>query len=114
MKMKKIEAIIRSDRLKDVTEALQNIGVGGLTVSEVRGFGVQTARPESFLFVHKTKLEIYAADEQASPIISKILMHCSTGKMGDGKIVVLPMEDCVRISTGERKDKAILKEGKGK
>jgi len=106
--MKKIECIIRSERLKDVTAALKNIGIGGMMVSDVRGFGVQTARPESFLFVHKTKIEIYALDTQVKKIISTILMHCSTGKIGDGKVAVMPLDDCVRVRTGERKNKAIL------
>ncbi len=109
--MKKIECIIRSERLKDVTDVLRKIGIGGMTVSEVRGFGVQSERTDNFLFVHKTKIEIYATDSQAKEIISAILMHCSAGKMGDGKIVVLPIDDCIRISTGERKNKAILKRG---
>lgn len=106
--MKKIECIIRAEKLKDVTDALKEIGVGGMTISEVRGFGVERERPDSFLFVHKSKIEIYATDTQVKEIISKILMHCSTGKMGDGKIVVLPLDDCVRVRTGERKNKAIL------
>lgn len=107
--MKKIECVIRSDKLKDVTSALKKIGVGGMTVYEVRGFGNQSERPDSFLFVHKTKLEIYAIDSQVTDIISAVLMYCSTGKQGDGKIIVLPMDDCVRISSGERKNKALLK-----
>lgn len=106
--MKKIECIIRAERLKDVTDALKNIGIGGMTVSEVRGFGNQSTRPESFLFVHKTKIEIYALDSQVKGIISAILMHCQTGKMGDGKIAVIPMDDCVRVHTGERKNKALF------
>ena len=79
-----------------------------MTVSEVRGFGIQRERPESFLFVHKTKIEIYATDTQVKEIISKVLMYCSTGKMGDGKIAVLPLDDCIRVRTGQRKNKAIL------
>ncbi|PIP20633.1 MAG: transcriptional regulator [Candidatus Omnitrophica bacterium CG23_combo_of_CG06-09_8_20_14_all_40_11] len=106
--MKKIECIIHSEKLKDVTDALKGVGIGGMTVSEVRGFGVQTTRPDSFLFVHKVKLEIYAKDKQVKEIISTILMQCSTGKMGDGKIAVIPLDDCVRVRTGERKNKAIL------
>ena len=106
--MKKIECIIRSEELKDVTDALRQSGIGGMTVSEVRGFGTQSTRPDNFLFVHKQKIEIYATDKQVKEIISKILMHCSTGKMGDGKIAVLPLEDCVRVRTGERNNKAIL------
>lgn len=109
--MKKIECIIRSEKLKDVTDTLRKVEIGGMTVSEVRGFGTQNDRPDNFLFVHKTKIEIYATDAQAKGIISKILMYCSTGKMGDGKIAILPMDDCIRISTGERKEKAIT--GKG-
>ena len=109
--MKKIECIIRSEKLKDVTDALKKVGIGGMTVSEVRGFGIQTSRPDSFLFVHKTKIEIYATDSQIKKIIPTILMHCCTGKLGDGKIAVLSLDDCVRISTGERKNKAILGEG---
>ncbi len=109
--MKKIECIIRSEKLKDVTDALRKIGIGGMTVSEVRGFGVQSERTDSFLFVHKTKIEIYASDSQIKEIISKLLTYCSSGKMGDGKIAVMPLDDCIRISTGERKNKAILKSG---
>ncbi len=106
--MKKIECIIRSEKLKDVTDALKKIAVGGMTVSEVRGFGAQKERPDNFLFVHKTKLEIYATDAQVKKIICTVLMHCSAGKLGDGKIAVLPLDDCVRVRTGERKNKAIL------
>ena len=105
--MKKIECLIRPDRLKDLTDALKKVPIGGLTVSDVRGFGVQRTRPDSFLFVHKVKLEIYCKEAHVNPIISTILMYCSTGKMGDGKIAVLPMDDCVRVRTGERKNKAI-------
>lgn len=109
--MKKIEAIIRSEKLKDVTDALKKISVGGMTVSEVRGFGAQSSRPDNFLFVHKTKIEIYAIDSKVKEVVSKILMHCQSGKMGDGKIVVIPLDDCVRVRTGERKNKAILSKG---
>lgn len=106
--MKKIECVIRSERLKEVTNALKQAGIGGMTVSDVRGFGAQSTRPDNFLFVHKTKIEIFALDAQVKEIICTILMHCSTGKMGDGKIAVIPLDDCVRVRTGERKNKAIL------
>lgn len=106
--MKKIECIIRSEKLKDVTAALKKVGIGGMTVSEVRGFGTQQERQDSFLFVHKTKIEIFAVGSQVKAILSTILMHCSTGKVGDGKIAVMPMDDCVRVRTGERKNKAIF------
>lgn len=106
--MKKIECIIRSERLKDTIGALKKVGIGGITVSEVRGFGAQNERPDNFLFVHKTKLEIYALDSQVKEIISAMLMYCQSPKMGDGKIAVLPLDDCIRVRTGERKNKAIL------
>ena len=82
-----------------------------MTVSEVRGFGVQSERTDSFLFVHKNKIEIYATDSQVNKIISTILMYCSAGKIGDGKIAVMPLDDCIRVRTGERKNKAIEGEG---
>ncbi|MEW6075300.1 MAG: P-II family nitrogen regulator [Candidatus Omnitrophota bacterium] len=103
-----MECIIRSERLKDLTSALRKIGIPGMTVSEIRGFGVQSERPDTFLFVHKTKIEIYAVDTQVKDIICTILTQCATGKVGDGKIAVLPLNECVRVSTGERKNKAIL------
>lgn len=105
---KKIECIIRSEKLRDVVDALKEVGIGGMTVSEVRGFGIERTRPDSFLFVHKTKIEIYSTASQVNKIISTILMQCSTGKMGDGKIAVIPLDDCVRVRTGERKNKAIF------
>jgi len=106
--VKKIECIVRSEKLKDITDALKKVGIGGMTVSEVRGFGAQNQRPDNFLFVHKTKIEIYAKDAQVKEIISTILMQCQASKMGDGKIAVIPIDDCVRVRTGERKNKAIL------
>ena len=106
--MKKIECIIRSEKLKDLTEALLGAGIGGMTVSEVRGFGIQRARPESFLFVHKTKIEIYALDSQVNEIISVVLKECFSGKAGDGKVAVMPLDNCIRIRTREKMDKAII------
>ena len=106
--MKKIECIIRSEKLKDLTEALLGVGVGGMTVSEVRGFGVQSIRPESFLFVHKTKIEIYVLDAQVNEILAVILKECFSGKAGDGKIAVVPLDNCIRIRTKEKMDKAIV------
>lgn len=106
--MKKIECIVRPEKAKPLTDALRKAGIGGVTVFDVRGFGVQNVRPDSFLFVHKTKFEMYVTDEQVKEIVSCILFYCSSGKAGDGKIAVLPMDDCVRVRTGERKNKAIL------
>ena len=106
--MKKIECIIRSEKLKDLTESLLGVGIGGMTVSEVRGFGIQSTRPESFLFVHKTKVELYALDVQVNEIIAVILKECFSGKAGDGKIAVVPLDNCIRIRTKEKMDKAIV------
>lgn len=106
--MKKIECIIRSEKLKDITGALLKIGIGGMTVSDIRGFGGQNQRTYNFLFVHKVKIEIYVVDSQVNDVVSVVLTYCSTHKAGDGKIAVLPLEDCIRISTGERKNKAII------
>lgn len=106
--MKKIECIIRSEKLKDLTEALLGVGIGGMTVSEVRGFGMQSTRPESFLFVHKTKIEIFALDDQVNEILAVILKECFSGKAGDGKVAVMPMDNCIRIRTKEKMDKAII------
>jgi len=106
--MKKIECIIRSGKLKDLTDALLEVGIGGMTVSDVRGFGIQRMRPETFLFVQKTKVEIYALESQVNEIVSVILKECPSGKAGDGKIVIMPLENCIRIRTKEKMDKAIV------
>jgi nitrogen regulatory protein P-II 1 len=112
--LKKIECIIRPEKLKDLTDALLHIGIGGMTVSDIRGFGSQSQRPYNLLFVHKTKIEIYVTDSQVRDVISVVLTYCSTGKVGDGKIAVLPLDDCIRISTGERKNRAIITKKEGK
>lgn len=106
--MKKIDCIIRSEKLKDLTDALLGVGIGGMTVSEVRGFGIQRMRPETFLFVHKTKVEVYALDSQVNEILAVILKECRSGGAGDGKIAVMPMDNCIRIRTKEKMDKAIV------
>jgi len=106
--MKKIECIIRSEKLKDLTEALLEVGIWGMTVSEVRGFGSQRMRPDSFLFVHKTKIEVYALDSQVNEILAAILKECFSGKAGDGKVAVMPLDNCIRIRTKEKMDKAII------
>lgn len=106
--MKKIESILRVEKLKDVTDALREAGIGGMTVSEVRGFGVQTTRPESFLFVPKVKIEIYVIDSQVKEIVAAIVKQCASGKMGDGKVAILPVDDCIRVRTGERGKKALF------
>ncbi len=81
--MKKIECIIRSEKLKDVTDALKQVGAGGMTVSEVRGFGAQSTRPDNFLFVHKTKIEIYALDSQVKERLELELLTLQNFYKGD-------------------------------
>jgi len=106
--MKKIECIIRSEKLKEVEKALRLVGIGGMTISEVKGFGKETTRPEAYLILPKTKVEIYAIDGQVEELISIIVKICRTGELGDGKIAVLPLDDCVRVRTAERGEAAIF------
>ncbi|MDD5069529.1 MAG: P-II family nitrogen regulator [Candidatus Omnitrophica bacterium] len=106
--MKKLEAVIRSEKLKELAEKLRLAGIGGMMVSEIKGFGVQTTRPEEYLFLPKTKIEIYVTDAQVEEIIAVIVECCRTEKMGSGKVAVIPMEECVRIRTGDRGETAIF------
>lgn len=106
--MKKIECIIRPDKLKPLTDKLLLAGIGGLTVTETKGFGREATRPENFLFLPKTKIEIYVTDEQAAEVVDAISFCCRDDKFGSGKIAILPMEDCIRVRTGERGSSAIL------
>jgi nitrogen regulatory protein P-II 1 len=112
--MKKIEAVIKPFKLDDVREALSAIGVAGLTVSEVKGFGRQKGHTELYRgaeyivdFLPKMKLEVVLADELADHAIEAILTSARTGKIGDGKIFVTTVEQVVRIRTGERDEEAI-------
>mgnify|MGYP001425667803 FL=1 len=112
--MKKIEAIIKPFKLDDVKEALGAIGVEGLTVTEVKGFGRQKGHTELYRgaeyvvdFLPKVKLEVVIQDDQAQPVIDAIVGAANTGKIGDGKIFVLPLEEAVRIRTGERGGAAV-------
>ena len=112
--MKKIEAIIKPFKLDDVKEALGAIGVEGLTVTEVKGFGRQKGHTELYRgaeyvvdFLPKIKLEVVIEDDQAQPVIDAIIGAANTGKIGDGKIFVLPLEEAVRIRTGERGGAAV-------
>ncbi|HZO91697.1 MAG TPA: P-II family nitrogen regulator [Chthonomonadaceae bacterium] len=109
--MKKIEAIIRPMKLDEVKIALGEIGVTGLSVSDVRGSGRQRGHRESFRGADyvidlpmKVKIEIVARDEDVDEIVSTIEVHARTGEPGDGKIFVLPMDEAVRIRTEERGD----------
>ena len=112
--MKKIEAIIKPFKLDEAKEALNAIGVTGLTVSEVKGFGRQKGHTELYRgaeynvdFLPKIKLEIVVPDEMAEKVGVQLLEACQTGRIGDGKVFVLPVEDAIRIRTGERGDSAV-------
>jgi len=107
--MKKVEAIIKPFKLDEVKEALSSIGVQGLTVSEVKGFGRQKGHTELYRgaeyvvdFLPKVKLEIIVSDELTTQVVETIERAARTGRIGDGKIFVMPMEEVVRIRTGER------------
>ncbi len=112
--MKKIEAIIKPFKLDDVKEALQEIGLQGITVVEARGFGRQKGHTELYRgaeyvvdFLPKVKLEVIVPDDKVETTIEAIVGAAQTGRIGDGKIFVLPVEDVIRIRTGERGEAAI-------
>ena len=112
--MKKIEAIIKPFKLDDVIEALSEVGAEGVSVTEIRGFGRQKGRSEIYKgaeyvvdFLPKIKLEIVVSDGICDQAIEAIRNAAQTGKIGDGKIFVLPVESVLRIRTGERDDDAI-------
>ena len=107
--MKKIEAIIKPFKLDEVKNALTKIGVQGMTVTEVKGFGRQKGHTESYRgteyaidFLPKSKIEIIIPDELVTPVIETIERAAKTGKIGDGKIFLSPVEEIIRIRTGER------------
>ena len=112
--MKKIEAIIKPFKLDDVREALTEIGITGMTVSEVKGFGRQKGHTEIYRgaeyavdFLPKVKVELIIADEDVERVIDVIIENARSGKIGDGKIFILPVEGVVRIRTGERDEAAL-------
>jgi len=112
--MKKIEAIVKPFKLDQIKEALHQLGVQGLTVSEVKGFGRQKGHMEIYRgaeymveFVPKIKLEIAVTDDLAGKVVETIMTSARTGKIGDGKIFVLPIEQAVRIRTGESGEEAL-------
>ena len=114
MKMKKVEAIIKPFKIDDVKEALNRIGIHGITVTEVKGFGRQKGHTELYRgaeyrvdFVPKAKMEIVASDDQVSNIVETIEKSAKTGNIGDGKIFISPVEEAVRIRTGEKGEAAI-------
>lgn len=107
--MKKLEVIIKPFKLDDVKEALNELGIMGMTVSEVKGYGRQKGHKEIYRgaeyvvdFMPKLKLEIVINDDQLEEVVDTICKSANTGKIGDGKIFIMPVEDIVRIRTGER------------
>ncbi|AOY80210.1 P-II family nitrogen regulator [Moorena producens JHB] len=112
--MQKIEAIIRAYKLEDVKIALVNAGIVGMTVSEVRGFGRQKGQTEQYRgtkyrvdFLPKVKLEVVVENGLVDMAVEKIIAAAHTGKIGDGKIFISPIEQIVRIRTGERNLEAV-------
>ena len=112
--MKLITAIIKPFKLEEVKEALSQIGIQGMTVSEVKGFGRQKGHTEIYRgseytvdFLPKVKLEIAVLDDQVAKAVAVIVKAAKTGKIGDGKVFVLPLEETVRIRTDERGDAAV-------
>lgn len=112
--MKKIEAIIKPFKLEDVKEALGEMGVEGMTVCEVKGFGRQKGHTEIYRgseytvdFLPKIKLELVLGDDQATAAVETIVKAARTGKIGDGKVFVSTVEEAIRIRTGDRAEKAL-------
>ena len=106
--MKLVTAIVKPHKLDDVKEALQALGVAGLTISEARGFGRQRGHTEVYRgaeyqvdFVPKVRLEVLVDDDGAAAVVDRIVASARTGKIGDGKVWVTPVDDVVRIRTGE-------------
>jgi nitrogen regulatory protein P-II 1 len=112
--MKKIEAIIKPFKLEDVKSALGELGIQGMTVTEVKGFGRQKGHTEIYRgseytvdFLPKLKLELVLADDQATPAVEAIVKSAKTGKIGDGKIFVSRVEEAIRIRTEEKGEQAV-------
>ena len=112
--MKKIEAIIKPFKLEEVKDALGEIGIEGMTVTEVKGFGRQKGHTEIYRgseytvdFLPKIKLELILADKQVDAAVATIVKAAKTGKIGDGKVFVYPVEQAIRIRTDEKGDAAI-------
>lgn len=112
--MKKVEAIIRHFKLEDIKNALDDIGVAGMTVTEVKGFGRQKGHTEMYRgteyaidFVPKVKVEVVCPEEAFQTVIDTIVAKAQTGQMGDGKIFISTLDDVIRIRTGEKGDDAV-------
>ncbi len=112
--MKKVEAIIKPFKLEEVKDALTEIGVHGLTVSEVKGFGRQKGHTELYRgaeyvvdFIPKIKIEVVVSEDMVEKVVETIVNSARTGRIGDGKVFIVPVEDIIRIRTGERGKDAI-------
>jgi len=112
--MKKLEAIIKPLKLEEVKDALSELGVEGMTVTEVKGFGRQKGHTEIYRgseytvdFLPKVKLEVVLPDDRVEAAVAAIVKAAKTGKIGDGKVFVSPVEEAIRIRTDERGDKAV-------
>ena len=112
--MKKVEAIIKPFKLEEVKEALAEVGVQGMTVTEVKGFGRQKGHTEIYRgseytvdFLPKVKIEIVVNDEESSAVAEAIVKSANTGKIGDGKVFLSPVEEAIRIRTGETGGEAV-------
>ena len=112
--MKLVEAIIKPFKLDEVKDALNDIGIEGITVSEVKGFGRQKGHTELYRgaeyvvdFIPKIKLEIAIADELVARVVETIETSARTGRIGDGKIFIIPLDDALRIRTGEKGNEAV-------
>ena len=112
--MKKVEAIIKPFKLDEVKEALAEVGVQGLTAAEVKGFGRQKGHTEVYRgaeyvvdFLPKIKIEVVVPDDQVRQVVEAIVRAAKTGRIGDGKVFVLPVDEVVRIRTGEQGSDAI-------
>ena len=112
--MKKIEAIIKPHLLEKVKDALEQVGVSGMTITEVKGFGRQKGHTETYRgseykveFLPKVKIEVVLADELLDPAIDAVLKAAKTGHLGDGKVFVFNLEDVIRVRTGEHNQNAV-------
>lgn len=112
--MKKVEAIVRHFKLEDVKSAITDVGVHGMTVSEVRGFGRQKGHKETYRgaeyivdFMPKVKLEVVVGDADVEKVLESVVRAARTGQVGDGKIFVSSVDQVVRIRTGEQDDEAL-------
>ncbi|HEC24524.1 P-II family nitrogen regulator [Candidatus Acidulodesulfobacterium sp. H_13] len=112
--MKKVEAIFKPFKLDDVKESLSKIGIQGLTVTEVKGYGRQKGHTELYRgaeyvvdFIPKVKIEVIVSDDRLVAVVEAITSSAKTGRIGDGKIFILPVDDAVRIRTGERGDESL-------